>query len=151
MTTTIISACLLETESTGASGFLRNCTGANGRKRFSTNTYRNIVLFLQKSSKNLRKPPGVHGRMYSLGILYSSSLSDISSERPVIERHGGEAAVGGGQNWVALPVFAIFLRQIHIAHNVCNWLFGIHVLNYYALCAHTLKAAYVHSWVALLV
>ena len=32
-----------------ASGFLRKYTGANGRTRFSTNTYRNIGLFLQKS------------------------------------------------------------------------------------------------------
>ena len=44
-----------------------------GRKRFSTNTYRNRVCFLEKSSKisgNLREFTGE----CNLGILYSSSL-----------------------------------------------------------------------------
>ena len=36
------------------SGFLRKSTGANGRKRFSTNTYRKPVWFLQKYSGSLR-------------------------------------------------------------------------------------------------
>ena len=60
--------------STGTgSGFLRKPTGANGSKRFSTETHRNIVLFLQKSpniSGNLRESTGE----CNLGILYPSSL-----------------------------------------------------------------------------
>ena len=59
------------------SGFLWKSTGANRRKRFSTNTYRNTVLFLQKSPRitgNLRELTG----SCNLGILYSSSLLDIN-------------------------------------------------------------------------
>ena len=55
------------------SGFLRKSMG-EGRKRFSTNTYRNIGLFLQQSlniSGNLREFTGY----CNLGILYSSSPS----------------------------------------------------------------------------
>ena len=55
------------------SGFLRKSTGANGRNQFSTNTYRKLVLFLQKSPKvsgNLREFAGE----CNLGILYFSSL-----------------------------------------------------------------------------
>ena len=55
------------------SGFLRKSTGANRRKRFSTNTYRKLVLFLQTSpkvSRNLREFTGE----CNLGIAYSSSL-----------------------------------------------------------------------------
>ena len=55
------------------SGFLRKPTGANRRKRFSTNTYSELVLFLQKSPKvfgNLREFTGE----CNLGILYSGSL-----------------------------------------------------------------------------
>ena len=54
--------------------FYGKSTGANGRKRFPTNTYRNIVLFSQNSPKisgNLREFTGE----CNLGILYSSSLS----------------------------------------------------------------------------
>ena len=52
---------------------LRFSTDIYGRKRFSTNAYRNIGLFLQKSpkvSENLREFTGE----CDLGILYSSSL-----------------------------------------------------------------------------
>ena len=52
------------------SGFLRKSAVANGRKRFSTNTYRKLVVFLQrypKVSGNLRKLAGE----CNLGVLYS--------------------------------------------------------------------------------
>ena len=65
-----------------APGFLRKSTGANERKRFSTNTYRKLVLFLQTSPKisaNLREISGE----CNLGILHSSSLlsAPVSSIR----------------------------------------------------------------------
>ena len=49
-------------------GFLLTSTGANGRKRFSTNTYRHIVLLLRKSpniSESLEESTGE----CNLGIL----------------------------------------------------------------------------------
>ena len=53
--------------------FYGNLREQTGQKRFSTNTYRKLVLLLQKSpkiSRNLREFTGE----CNLGILYSSSL-----------------------------------------------------------------------------
>ena len=59
-------------------------TGANGRKRFSTNMYRKLVLFLRRSPKisgNFREFTGE----CNLSILYSSSLLLVvsSNAKPV--------------------------------------------------------------------
>ena len=56
--------------------FCGKYASANGRKRFSTNTHRNLVLFLQTSRKifgNLREFSGE----CNLGILYCSSLLSL--------------------------------------------------------------------------
>ena len=47
--------------------FLRKSTGANGSKRFSTNTYRRLVssLVLSEISERILKYPGNHGRTQS--------------------------------------------------------------------------------------
>ena len=61
---------------------LRKSAGANGRKRFSTNTYRMCFLFLQRSpniSGNLQEFTGV-GEC-NLGILYSDSLLRMARAR----------------------------------------------------------------------
>ena len=55
------------------SGFPRKSTGANGRKLFSTNTYRKLVLFLLTSPKVSGNPWEFSGEG-DLGMLYSSSL-----------------------------------------------------------------------------
>ena len=62
----------------------RRATGADGRKRFSTKAYRNIV-FLQKS-------PNIAGNLWefarecNLGILYSSSLWGTARRRTATAR-----------------------------------------------------------------
>ena len=68
---------------------LRLSREINGRKRFSTNTYNNIALLLQKSPKisgNLRQFAGE----YHLGVLYSSSPLGIRRGA-----HRGGGGVGG--------------------------------------------------------
>ena len=43
--------------------FSAESMGAHRRKRFSTKTYRNIVLFLLSSSRNLRTSPEASGKL----------------------------------------------------------------------------------------
>ena len=64
--------CLCQERDLSTRYGLRFSTGASGRKRFSTNTYRKCVVFLLKSSNsgNLRELAGE----CHVGILYSSSL-----------------------------------------------------------------------------
>ena len=74
----ICTTIVLRVWGTG-SGFLRKSTGANGRKRLSTNTYRNNCVFvLTEISENIRKPPGVNGRMQPRNPVFQFPLSITS-------------------------------------------------------------------------
>ena len=72
------------TRGTG-SGFLRKSTGANGRKRFSTNTGSSFC-----SCRNLRiwKPPGVYGRIQSRNPVLQFPLK-VSEKGEVLLRGVG--------------------------------------------------------------
>ena len=78
---------------------LRFSTGANRRKRFSANTYRNIGLFLTEVSGNLREFPGE----CNPGILYSNSLLEPHGKIHSMSLYvvGCKCYVHGNRNWLS--------------------------------------------------
>ena len=100
---------ILEYLSTG-SGFPRRSTGAGGRKRFSTKTYRKPLLFILTGvSENLRKPPGVYGRMQFRNPGTRPFAREESRGCDCSWRCGSSLWLArlrdpAGENWVALLV-----------------------------------------------